>query len=159
MKTKKIYLIREFGGEWEDSWENIAFAFLDKESRDKKIKELNGHIEELETYRPLWEEITDKLDEIEHPEYDAFWEKYKHPMEVPDEYENYLYSDSFERFEYWMNKVLPEKYAEHTVEFWKELYTFYEDLNMQYGDYHRSHYDELEIEIADGEEFNIKRKN
>lgn len=159
MENKKIYLIREFGGEWEDSWERIAFAFLDKESRDLKLKELTGYIEYLESYRSLWEEITETLDGIEHPEYDAFWEKYKHPMEVPAEYEDYLYSDSFERFEYWMNKVLPEKYAENTVEFWKELYSFYVDLNMQYGDYYKSHYNGLEMDITDGKEFDIIRKN
>ena len=41
--SKKIYLIREFGGEYEDSWEVIRFAFLNKKNRDAKLKELNDY--------------------------------------------------------------------------------------------------------------------
>ena len=66
--SKKIYLIREFGGEYEDSWEAIRFAFLGKDNRDKKLKELNDSKNEMESYRDLWDEISVTLDNIEYPE-------------------------------------------------------------------------------------------
>ena len=91
METKRIYLIHEYGEEEKDSWERIAYAFLDKDSRDKKIRELNFLIEKWETYRPLWNEITDALNNAEYDEY--------------DKYIDYLNSDSFERFIYWMEQI------------------------------------------------------
>ena len=48
--SKKIYLIREFGGENEDSWEVIRFAFFKKKKRDAKLKELNDSNNEMESY-------------------------------------------------------------------------------------------------------------
>ena len=73
MENKKIYLIREYGGQWEDSWERIAYAFLDEESRDKKLKELKKHDSRMENHRSLWDEITEILDKADHPEYDKFF--------------------------------------------------------------------------------------
>ena len=45
--SKKIYLIIESGGEYEDSWEVIRFAFLNKKNRDAKLKELNDYKNEM----------------------------------------------------------------------------------------------------------------
>lgn len=160
MENKKIYLIREYGGQWEDSWERIAYAFLDEESRTKKLNELRKHNSKMESHRLLWDEITEILDKADHPEYDKFFmEDYDFNKEIPDEFENYLYSDSFERFIYWMNKCLPITYQKYSEDFWKDLYYYFEVQNKQYGEFYSSYYDTLEIDITDEKEFDIIRKN
>lgn len=150
--SKKIYLIREYGGEYEDSWERIEFAYLNKENRDKKLAELNERIDGLEKYREMWVDISSKLDAIDLPEdYCNYINDFDvNRPEIP-EYENYVYYDSFERFVYWMNKVLPELYNEHTEDFWKSLYDYYEEGNAQYGSLYTSYFDAQEVEISDAE--------
>ena len=104
--SKKIYLIREFGGEYEDSWEVIRFAFLNKKNRDAKLEELNDYKNEMESYRNLWENISEVLYDIEYPEdYDKYCNGELDGEEYDAIYENYAPSDSFERFKY--SKALP----------------------------------------------------
>lgn len=148
--SKKIYLIREFGGEYEDSWEAIRFAFLNKENRDKKLKELNDSKNEMESYRDLWGEISEALDNIEYPE-----EYYKYcNCEIEGDkydaiYENYTPSDSFERFKYWMTEMLPDIYNKYTEETWENIYNYYEECSCQYGTLYTSYFDEQDINIED----------
>ena len=58
--------------------------------------------------------------EIEGPKYDAI-------------YENYTPEDSFERFKYWMNEIIPNTYKSQTEEFWEKLYDYYQVNSWQYG--------------------------
>ena len=152
MANKKIYLIREFGGEYEDSWERIVFAYLNKKNRDEKLRELNNRNEELESYRSLWEEISNDLDNIEYPE-----EYYKYcncEIEGPKYdaiYENYTPEDSFERFKYWMNEIIPNTYKSQSEEFWKNLYDYYQVNSCQYGSLYTSYFDAQDVEISDAE--------
>jgi hypothetical protein len=151
--SKKIYLIREYGGEYEDSWEAIRFAFLNKKNRDKKLKELNDSKNKMESYRDLWNEISEALDNIEYPE-----EYYKYcNCEIEGDqydaiYENYTPSDSFERFKYWMTEMLPDIYNKYTEETWKNIYNYYEESSCQYGCLYTSYFDEQDVDIEDAEE-------
>ena len=151
--SKKIYLIREYGGEYEDSWEAIRFAFLNKKNRDKKLKELNDSKNEMESYRDLWENISEVLDNIEYPD-----EYYKYcSCEIEGEeydaiYENYTPSDSFERFKYWMSEMLPDIYNKYTEETWKNIYNYYEESSCQYVCLYTSYFDEQDVDIEDAEE-------
>jgi hypothetical protein len=149
---KYIYLVREFGGQYEDSWEAIRFAFFNKETRDAKIKELNTKIDEMESYRELWNEISDKLNEIETPEYDKFWEEYdSDEQDVPEEYQNYLWCESVERFIYWMQKELNDIYVQYSEDIWKEIYKYYEEQHCQYGSLYTYNYDAIDVKIEDAE--------
>ena len=152
--SKKIYLIREFGGEYEDSWEAIRFAFFNKENRDKKLNELNNKIDELESYRELWLDVSDKLNDIETPEYDKFWEEYDSSDEkdIPEEYQNYLWCESFERFVYWMQKELNYIYVKYSEDIWKDIYKYYEEQHCQYGSLYTFRYDAIDIKIEDAEQ-------
>lgn len=148
--SKKIYLIREFGGEYEDSWEAIRFAFLNKENRDKKLKELNDSKNEMESYRDLWNEISEALDNIEYPE--EYYDYCECKLEGPEYdviYENYTPSDSFERFKYWMTEMLPDIYNKYTEETWENIYNYYEECSCQYGALYTSYFDEQDINIED----------
>ena len=150
MSKKKIYLIREFGGEYEDSWETIRFAFLDKKKRDAKLKELNDANNELESYRSLWENISEVLDNIEYPE--EYYDYCECTLEGPEYdaiYENYTPSDSFERFKYWMTEMLPDIYNKYTEETWKNIYNYYEECSCQYGTLYTSYFDAQEVDIED----------
>lgn len=153
--SKKIYLIREFGGEYEDSWEAIRFAFLNEKNRDAKLKELNDSQNEMESYRDLWNEISEALDNIEYPE-----EYYKYcNCEIEGDqydaiYENYTPSDSFERFKYWMTEMLPDIYNKYTEETWKNIYNYYEECSCQYGTLYTSYFDAQDINIEDYEDEN-----
>jgi len=153
--SKKIYLIREFGGEYEDSWEAIRFAFLDKNKRDAKLKELNDTNNELESYRSLWENISEVLDNIEYPE--EYYDYCECKLEGPEYdaiYENYTPSDSFDRFKYWMQEKLNDTYIKYSEEKWKEIYNYYEECSCQYGTLYTSYFDAQDINIEDYEDEN-----
>ena len=130
---KKIYLLQHNTGEYEDSFTTTIAAYIDKDVRDKEIERLNNENDNLEDCRELWNTISDYLDNIEHPEYDKFWDEYNNTMEVPEEYDNYLYSDSFERFVYWMTKEMNDIFKEHDLQFWKDMFRYYIKDNGQYG--------------------------
>lgn len=153
--NKKIYLIREFGGEYEDSWELIRFAFLNKKNRDQKLRELNNCKNEMESYRELWNEISEALDNIEYPE-----EYYKYcNCEIEGEqydviYENYTPADSFEQFKYWMTEILHDTYNKYSEETWKNIYNYYEECSLQYSGLYESYFDAIDIDIEDFQEYN-----
>lgn len=150
MNKKKIYLIIEFGGEYEDSWERIIYAYINKKNRDNKLKELNDKKNELESYRPLWEEICSELDNIEYPE-----EYYKYcnceleGSKYDAIYENYTPEDSFERFKYWMNEIIPDTYKSKSEDIWKQIYNYFLEDNCQYGSLYTSNFDAKDIIIED----------
>ena len=73
---KRVYLLLHNTGEYEDSFTTTVAAYLDKDARDKEIERLNTVNDKLENYRELWNELSDYLDNLEHPEYDKFWEEY-----------------------------------------------------------------------------------
>ena len=87
------------------------------------------------------------MDYIEYPEYDKFWEEYKHPMPVPEEYENYLYNDSFERFVYWMTKEMNDTFKKHDLQFWEDMFNYYITNNGQYGPSNPGHYSGSECDL------------
>ena len=144
---KRVYLLLHNTGEYEDSFTTTVAAYLDKDARDKEIERLNTANDNLENYRELWNEISDYLDNLEHPEYDKFWEEYKHPMEVPEEYENYLYSDSFERFVYWMTNEMNDTFNKHDLQFWKDMFNYYITDNGQYGANNPGYYSGAECDL------------
>ena len=153
--SKKIYLIREFGGEYEDSWEVIRFAFLNKKNRDVKLKELNDYKNEMESYRNLWENISKVLYDIEYPEdYDKYCNGEIEGEEYDAIYENYAPSDSFERFKYWMQEKLNDTYMKYPDETWEEIYNYYEKCSCQYGNLYTSDFDAQDINIEDYEDEN-----
>jgi hypothetical protein len=106
----------------------------------------------MESYRQLWVEISEVLDNIEYPEeYDRYCYGEIDGPELDAIYENYTPQDSFERFKYWMQECLNDKYQSYSEEFWKKLYTYYEENHCQYGSLYTSHYDAQDIKIADAE--------
>ena len=131
---KRVYLITEFGGEWEDSWELLKYAFFNEDKCKEMLTHLKEHVSKMESYRTFWEEIIQKLNQIEHPEYDAFFDIWDHLSEIPKKFENYLYYDSFERFEYWMENYFLEDYDKLNKELWKELYQYYQTESKYYDD-------------------------
>ena len=146
---KKVYLLLHNTGEYEDSFTTTVAAYLDKDARDKEIERLNSVNEYLENYRDLWNEISDYLDNIEHPEYDKFWEEYDYKSKtvVPEEYENYLYSDSFDRFVYWMEKEMNDIFNKHDLSFWKDMFNYYIANNGQYGPNNPGYYSGAECNL------------
>ena len=144
---KKVYLLLHNTGDYDTSYTTTVRAYLDKEARDNEIKRLNGIHDNLESHRDLWTEITDYLEDIEHPEYDKFWDEYQHPMEVPEEYENYLYNDSFERFVYWMTKEMNDTFLKYDIQFWEDMYNYYVKNYGQYGSSGPGHYSGSECDL------------
>ena len=144
---KKVYLLLHNTGEYEDSFTETVGAYLDKNARDNEITRLNNANEYLEAQRDLWNEISDYLDDIEHPEYDKFWDEYQHPMPVPEEYENYLYTDSFERFVYWMTKEMNDTFLKHDKKFWEDMYNYYVKDSGQYGPNNPGYYSGTECHL------------
>lgn len=81
--SEKVWLVIEHGGEWEDKWENILYAFHSKEEAEQFKKEWNEekHKDILDSdlwYKLIYEELDEDYDEdisdIElihrlHPEY------------------------------------------------------------------------------------------
>ena len=84
----KIYIVHEYGGEYEDKWDNIlgAFTTLKKaqELRDRKKKENDEYSEKEElVLRVLNEEITLEQSGLSEEEYESYCEWYS------DDYVNY----------------------------------------------------------------------
>lgn len=144
--SKTVYLIRESGGEYEDSWEHIIEGWFDKDAAQQRLDEFNNHKNRLEDYKDFWFELTNNLDEIVHPEYDEFWENWKTGDPIPDEYEDYLWSDSKERFIYWVKKDFNDIYIDKGEELLIELYDYYKN---EYHEYDTSYFDIINVEIMD----------
>ena len=84
----KIYIVHEYGGEYEDKWDTIlgAFTTLEKaqELRDRKKKENDEYSEKEElVLRVLNEEITLEQSGLSEEEYESYCEWYS------DDYVNY----------------------------------------------------------------------
>lgn len=144
--SKKVYLIRESGGEYEDSWEILLEGYFNKDKADECLNSLNANKNKMESYKDFWFDLTNKLDDIEHPEYDEFWENWKNGDDVPDEYENYLWSDSTERFIYWLKKDFNDIYIDKGEKLLIELYEYYK---LGYHEYNTSYFDIVEVDIKD----------
>lgn len=60
----KAYVVKAYGGEWEDSWEDIYAVCLTRETAEQKKKECeaahNPKISEEE-----WDKLTDEVEEYE----------------------------------------------------------------------------------------------
>ena len=108
---------------------------------------MNNENDNLENCRELWNKISDYLDNLEHPEYDKFWDEYDNTTEVPEEYDNYLYSDSFERFVYWMTKEMNDIFKKHDLQFWKDMFRYYIKDNGQYGPNNPGYYSGEECDL------------
>ena len=85
----KIYIVHEYGGEYEDKWDNIlgAFTTLKKaqELRDRKKKENDEYSEKEElAYRVQNEEITLEQSGLSKEEYESYCEWWTF-----DDYVNY----------------------------------------------------------------------
>ena len=144
---KTIYLLLHNTGDYDNSYTKTVRAYFDKETRDNEIKRLNDIHDYFESHRDLWNNIADYLEGIEHPEYDKFWDEYQHPMPVPEEYENYLFNDSFERFVYWMTKEMNDTFSKHDIKFWEDMYDYYVTNYGQYGPDGPGHYSGSECEL------------
>jgi hypothetical protein len=147
METK-IYLIEHNTGEYEDTCSVIIGAYFSKQKRDIEIARLTQINDEMESQRDYWTFLSDKLDSIETPEYDDFWDNHT-DGDVPEEYENYLYSDSFERFKFWLNKEMSDEYNKHDEDFWKKMFNYYITLNGQYGASEPGYYLPRECKLFD----------
>lgn len=84
----KIYIVHEYGGEYEDKWDTVlgAFTTLEKaqELRDRKKKENDEYSEKEElVLRVLNEEITLEQSGLSEEEYESYCEWYS------DDYVNY----------------------------------------------------------------------
>lgn len=84
----KIYIVHEYGGEYEDKWDTVlgAFTTLKKaqELRDRKKKENDEYSEKEElVLRVLNEEITLEQSGLSEEEYESYCEWYS------DDYVNY----------------------------------------------------------------------
>lgn len=68
MNTKKCYVVIEYGGEWEDKWENVVCVFIDKTKAEEFVKQ-NTDLEltiSLEEFGMLQEVILQKMNDSEN---------------------------------------------------------------------------------------------
>lgn len=67
----KAYIVKAYGGEWEDSWEDIYAVCLTRETAERKLEECeaahNPKISEEE-----WDKLTDEVGEYEDEADDYF---------------------------------------------------------------------------------------
>ena len=143
-----LYLIEHHTGEYDTSFSKVIKAYFSKQKRDIEIERLNKLNEEMESLRDFWNLISDKLDDIEKPEYDEFWDNYT-DGDIPPKFENYLYSDSFERFVYWMTEYLPEEFSKYEEEYWEKIFNYYITLNGQYGSSEPGYYYPCQCKLYD----------
>lgn len=107
--SKELYIVIEFGGEYEDRWQIVHGVFSTKELAEtfvnNHVAEQNKGILDEETYDTLWEELDDiwnslpiedrvnksyeELIHERHPEYSV------EQLIKTDEYHSYWYHGSF----------------------------------------------------------------
>lgn len=127
----KIYLVREYGGQWEDSWEKIVKAYKNKEDAEKFVRETQEERNRLISYQGLWEEIESKMDNST-------------PEDVWEDPNAETWDDDTDLFIKLLKEWHPEYLKTHSVEFLKEIYEFY---NNYYPYYDESYFDIDEIEL------------
>lgn len=128
----KIYLVREYGGQWEDSWEQIVKAYKNKEDAEKFVKETQEERNRLISYQGLWEEIESKMDDST-------------PEDIWEDPNAETWDDDADLFIELLKEWHPEYLETYSVELLKEIYEFY---NNYYPYYDESYFniDEIELE-------------
>lgn len=129
----KIYLVRETGGEWEDSWEQIIKAFKNKEDAENFVNEKVSYRKYMLSFSDFWDEIENKMSESTPEE----WYEY--------DYDGDQWDDSHETFIKYLKEWHPEYLINYTEDKLIELFEFY----IHYDEYYDSssfYIDEIELE-------------
>ena len=128
----KIYLVREYGGQWEDSWEKIVKAYKNKEDAEKFVRETQEERNRLISYQGLWEEIESKMDDST-------------PEDVWEDPNAETWDDDADLFIELLKEWHPEYLETYSIDLLKEIYEFY---NNYYPYYDESYFniDEIELE-------------
>lgn len=127
----KIYLVREYGGQWEDSWEQIVKAYKNKEDAEKFVKETQEERNRLISYQGLWEEIESKMDDST-------------PEDIWEDPNAETWDDDADLFIELLKEWHPEYLETYSIDLLKEIYEFY---NNYYPYYDESYFDIDEIEL------------
>ena len=127
----KIYLVREYGGQWEDSWEQIVKAHKNKEDAEKFVKETQEERNRLISYQGLWEEIESKMDDST-------------PEDIWEDPNAETWDDDADLFIELLKEWHPEYLEIYSIDLLKEIYEFY---NNYYPYYDESYFDIDEIEL------------
>ena len=127
----KIYLVREYGGQWEDSWEQIVKAYRNKEDAEKFVRETQEERNRLISYQGLWEEIESKMDDST-------------PEDIWEDPNAETWDDDADLFIELLKEWHPEYLETYSIDLLKEIYEFY---NNYYPYYDESYFDIDEIEL------------
>ena len=127
----KIYLVREYGGQWEDSWEQIVKAYRNKEDAEKFVRETQEERNRLIGYQRLWEEIESKMDDST-------------PEDIWEDPNAETWDDDTDLFIKLLKEWHPEYLETYSIDLLKEIYEFH---NNYYPYYDESYFDIDEIEL------------
>lgn len=128
----KICLVREYGGHWEDRWEQIVKAYRNKEDAEKYILNEESKEKKLLSYENLWEEIENKMNDST-------------PEDIWNDPDAEMWDDNSESFIKMLKEWHPEYLKTYSIDLLKEIYEFH---NNHYPYYDESYYsiDEIELE-------------
>ena len=127
----KIYLVREYGGQWEDSWEQIIKAYKSKEDAEKFVRENQEERNRLIGYKELWEEIESKMDDST-------------PEDIWEDINAETWDDDVDLFIKLLKEWHPEYLETYSIDLLKEIYEFHNNYCHYYDE---SYFDIDEIEL------------
>lgn len=62
-RKRTIYLVTDYGGEWEDAWEHPAIAFTDEAAAEEYAAKRNER--QYDEYGPIWDYYGSYVKEIQ----------------------------------------------------------------------------------------------
>lgn len=104
---KEVYVVSEYGGEYEDKWEHVVGVFSTEDLAKEYVKECkkNKGLIPREIYKKLLLELDEKVDDPECEHSEAYWINQLHPEYSIEQIEktdySYYYGDSY----YWIEKI------------------------------------------------------
>lgn len=65
---RKVYVVKNFGGEWEDKWESIVAVYSTKEAAEERVKEIEAVYNKplaisQNLYFDLVDDVYDRIDD------------------------------------------------------------------------------------------------
>lgn len=99
--SKKVFVVTEYGGEYEDKWTDEKAVFATKELAKQYVQEWKDNLEKDKIPEEIFNEVYEKTDEyfFQHPNSTEDWWKVCHKINPNYSVQDYENAEAYYRYD------------------------------------------------------------